>query len=234
MKILKETPELHNFTEAINEIINKYYVSNDAHDKSHVMAVLNNSIKIAKHYKCDLVVVALSAALHDSTRKIDDATHHITGAMEAITYLENNKVDVTQEQISHISQCIQSHRYSSRHEHTDISIEAQILQDADRIDTLGSRGLNRCLTFADKISLPLFDAEVYPNEEYTGYSHSTINHLIEKILPIKQGDFHLEQSKKIINDDSIIEDFIINHVVGNTAEHKWMDIVDGIIKNKKS
>lgn len=62
----------------------------------HILAVVNNSLMLAKKLKADQEVVEISAYLHDITRSynrenihefVKDNDHHITGAKEAVEIL---------------------------------------------------------------------------------------------------------------------------------------------------
>ncbi|KAL6762133.1 hypothetical protein V8C86DRAFT_2525419 [Haematococcus lacustris] len=72
-----------------------------------------------------------------------------------------------------------------------LSIEAAVLQDADRLDAIGAVGIARCFTFGGHFSRTLHDPDVPPRtnltkEQYMAESAraTTINHFYEKLLKL--------------------------------------------------
>lgn len=128
----------------------RHYVTNiladepSSHDMSHITRVENISISINEKEGGNLEVIRLAALLHDvgiiKEYKIG-GDHAIYSAEIAQDFL--NKKGVNTDIVAHVVSCIQSHRFSRGVKAT--SLEAQILQDADRIDALGAVGIFRSL-----------------------------------------------------------------------------------------
>ncbi len=114
------------------------------HDMSHIERVEDVCMRIREQEGGDELVLRLAALLHDvgiikeHEQGGDHAQYSAEIAQEFLTVAGADK-DLTE----HVTACIRSHRFSSGLEaHT---LEARILQDADRIDALGAVGIFRSL-----------------------------------------------------------------------------------------
>ncbi|MEM5771766.1 MAG: phosphohydrolase, partial [Candidatus Aenigmatarchaeota archaeon] len=71
------------------------------------------------------------------------------------------------------------------------SIEAKILQDADRLDALGAIGIARCFATGAKLGKVIYDPEIKPklHKSFVSYKRSkstSINHFYEKLLLLRR------------------------------------------------
>lgn len=119
------------------------------HDWSHVERVRKMALHIAGLEKADLQIVEISALLHDIGRKEEMKKKGLTchaeaGAETARKLLK--KYSLSPQQIENIIHCVLSHRY--RNEHVPNTIEAKILYDADKLDSIGAVGVARDFLFA--------------------------------------------------------------------------------------
>lgn len=123
-----------------------------AHSMDHVDRVYNLCLKLSEGENVDLDVIKASALLHDICRVKEDqdstgATDHaILGAQMAHPILKN--LNFSEDKIKHIQDCIITHRY--RTGNTPKTKEAEILFDADKLDTIGTIGLARCFVWVGK------------------------------------------------------------------------------------
>lgn len=155
------------------------------HDWSHIERVYNLSMRIAKDEKADLDVVRAAALLHDVARAMEDEgkieDHAIESAKIAERILE--EVNFPREKTVKVIQCIKTHRF--RLGLKPESLEAKILQDADRLDMLGAIGIARVFTRGGWGNKPIHDPSIPPKNVYDGKSLTSVNHIYEKILRIK-------------------------------------------------
>ena len=166
------------------------------HDKSHVERVYNLAVRIAKEENADLDVVKAAALLHDIARAMEDEgrieDHATEGAKMARKVLEES--NFPKEKIEKVMHCIEVHRFKKGMEAK--SLEAKILQDADRLDIIGAIGLARVFTRGGWSNIPIHDPSTPPKEKYDGKSLSSVNHIYEKILKVKD-TIHTNAAKEI-------------------------------------
>ncbi|MDP1833722.1 MAG: HD domain-containing protein [Candidatus Moranbacteria bacterium] len=128
----------------------KYFVgASGCHDWTHVERVRALALHIGKKEKADLFVVEAAALLHDIGRKEEMTNrgkicHAEKGA--EISKIILKKYKFTQEQIDNVFHCIQSHR--SRNGYAPTTLEAKVVFDADKIDSIGAIGAARAFLFA--------------------------------------------------------------------------------------
>lgn len=125
----------------------KYYSNEGGHDFAHVKRVLNIAKEIAKTEKnVDLDILTAGVFLHDVARQMEEegkCKNHAEKGAE-MTPIILKKVGFPKEKISQVAYCVRVHRKSKGLKAE--SIEAKILQDADKIEIFGAVGIAR--TFA--------------------------------------------------------------------------------------
>jgi len=155
------------------------------HDKSHVERVYNLAVRISKEENADLDVVKAAVLLHDVARAMEDEgkieDHAIESAKMARKILE--EVSFPKEKIAEVVHCIEAHRF--RKGLKVESLEAKILQDADRLDIIGAIGIARVFTRGGWSNQPIHDPSIPPKEKYDGKSFTAVNHIYEKNLKVK-------------------------------------------------
>ncbi|MFA6992847.1 MAG: HD domain-containing protein, partial [Candidatus Gracilibacteria bacterium] len=99
--------------------------SDSAHNMEHVMRVYNLAITLSKNEKVDLNVIKIAILLHDIGKEGygGKADHAIESAKLAKPFLQ--KLNLSQNKIDHILDCIISHRYRS--EEKPKTLEAKIV-----------------------------------------------------------------------------------------------------------
>ena len=124
--------------------------SESCHDLDHTLRVLHNAETLLEfHPEADADVVRLSALLHDISRSEEDAQcgkccHAELSAVCAETILLD--AGVPENITFQIVNAVKRHRFR-RGEAPD-TLEAKILYDADKLDSLGAVGLGRAFLFA--------------------------------------------------------------------------------------
>lgn len=168
------------------------------HGFSHVKRVLNSCLNIGKKLNANLIILEISALLHDIGRKYENKgnmgkNHAEISAGMALNLLTSRDFKLSQEEIDNIIHSIRSHSFSNIA--LPNTLEAKILSDADKLDALGAIGLFRTIGFAIKKGAGL---------------EKVINHLERKILKLKD-QMNLPISKKLAEErNQIILDFYRN------------------------
>ncbi len=124
------------------------------HDWDHTLRVLATALRLARAEGGDPGVITAAALLHDIARPEEMADqgktdHALLGSQMAAGILQEEKIGDDSWR-RHVCQCIRSHRYRSRNGEAPASIEARVLYDADKLDSLGAIGLARAFHFAGK------------------------------------------------------------------------------------
>jgi uncharacterized protein len=130
-----------------------------SHGWDHVKRVYELCLKIGKKEKADLTILGLAALLHDIGRKEEQVSkgkicHAQVGAEKAEGLLARLDVpDLIKKEILH---CIRSHRFRGKQEPK--SLEARILFDADKLDSIGAVGVGRAFLFAGEVGARLHNS----------------------------------------------------------------------------
>ncbi|NLZ18229.1 MAG: HD domain-containing protein [Desulfobulbaceae bacterium] len=130
------------------------------HGLDHSERVLHNTLYLGKELGADLHILAPAAILHDIGRSEESASrgaicHARRGAELAVPILE--QLGYGQDEIKAICHAIVAHRY--RGAVTPQSLEARILFDADKLDSIGAVGIGRAFLFAGQIGARLHNPE---------------------------------------------------------------------------
>lgn len=159
------------------------------HDWWHIYRVWNNSKAIAELEKANMLIVELSALLHDiADAKFHDGDEEI-GPRKAREFLRS--IEVEKDVIDHVEQIIRNISFKGgKHIQEFKSIELDIVQDADRLDAIGAIGIARTFNFGGYKGREIYNPEIEPNlhmtkEEYKASTAPTINHFYEKLLLLK-------------------------------------------------
>ncbi|NUM59896.1 MAG: HD domain-containing protein [Bdellovibrionaceae bacterium] len=182
-----------------------------AHDIFHVQRVVHNAKIMSLQEGANLNVVIPAAWLHDFVNiGKNDPRRAIASklcAEEAIKYL--TEINYPKEFYSAIYHAIEAHSYSAGI--APRSLEAQIVQDADRLDSLGAIGIARCFTVGGRLSRRIYnDQDPLCRVRTLDDSKYTMDHFFRKILKLAEGmntNFAKKEAQKRIQ---IIFDFINN------------------------
>lgn len=170
------------------------------HDWWHIDRVWKNSKLIASGENVDLEIVELVALLHDiADWKFNDGDEE-AGPRMAEEFLKS--IGYESEKIEKIKKDILGISFKgANEERKQISLECQVVQDADRLDAIGAIGIARCFAYGGYKNREIYNPEVKFNpdqtaEEYKKNTSPSINHFYEKLLLLK-GLMNTKTGKKI-------------------------------------
>lgn len=159
------------------------------HDWWHINRVRNVALRLAKAEGADPFVVELAALLHD----IADWKFHggdiTAGATKARQWLTSLGVDETTQ--ARVAQIVLTVSFKGAGVKNEIdTLEGQVVQDADRIDSLGAIGIARTFAYGGHFNRVMYDPDQKPEqhdtfEQYKSSTGTTINHFYEKLLLLK-------------------------------------------------
>jgi len=150
------------------QIVEKELSNGGAHTLDHIQRVWRTAMLIASEEKdIDLDVLKTAVLLHDIARAKEDTDktgktdHALLGAEIAGEILK--QMQYPEETIRKVQHCIQTHRFRSERE--PVSIEAKILYDADKVDSMGAIGVARFYMIAGELREQLYS--FVPVDQYT-------------------------------------------------------------------
>ena len=157
------------------------------HDWYHIKRVTDIAKEILKYEKAEKFTVIAAALLHDIAD--DKVTANVDAALERIRKLLKSN-DVADDMIDTIIDIITTMSFKGGTGKKLSYIEAQIVQDADRLDALGAIGIARTFQYGGSKGQAMYDPEIPVRdkmsfEEYRNGESTSINHFYEKLLLLK-------------------------------------------------
>jgi uncharacterized protein len=168
-----------------------------AHDLSHIVRVWRNAKLIQQQEGGDLEVLAAAVLLHDCVQVPKDSPLRgkasLLAANESRLRLESLGWEPSR--IDTVACAIESHSFSAGVAPT--SIEACILQDADRLDAIGVTGIARCFYTAGRLGSRLYDltdpgARARPLDD----GRNALDHFPKKLLTLA-GNFKTRKGQDL-------------------------------------
>ncbi len=168
-----------------------------SHGWDHTERVYGLCLRIGRKEKADLDILRLAAVLHDIGRDEEDQSngkvcHSRRGAGLARRILE--KYFFNKGQIAAVCHCIRTHRF--RGKSIPKSLEAKVLFDADKLDSIGAVGIGRAFLFAGEIGANLHDPgiDVKKTQPYTN-EDTAYREFLVKLSRVKDRMFTREGRK---------------------------------------
>jgi uncharacterized protein len=180
------------FIEKIEKKVRSCLEEGGGHSFDHVYRVCKMAEKISEGEDVDMDVVRASALLHDVARPKEeefDVCHAEEGAKMALEILK--EVGFPSDKIDAVVHAILVHRYSKRLKAE--TREAEILQDADRLDALGAVTIARIFSFGGlKRRLMHISGQIGREDNKT-----SLGHFYKKNLKIKPETFKTPRAQEI-------------------------------------
>ncbi len=176
--------EVVNCTE--NYIKNTFENEGSGHDWWHIHRVRNLALKIAKSEGGNHFIIQMAALLHDIDDWKINGDMHTTNAKSWLKVMKLNEPDIKKildiiEQVSFKGAGVET---------IATTIEAMIVQDADRLDAVGAIGIARTFAYGGNKGRQIYNPGIKPElhtdfESYKKSTAPTINHFYEKLLLLR-------------------------------------------------
>jgi len=157
-----------------------------SHDYLHFLRVRNLALKLSSYEKSapiEFHVLMPAAWLHDLNAPEKDSPDRKKGSVisAAAALKQLKEWDYPEEYYSGIAHAIEAHSYSANI--PPLTMEAKLLQDADRLDALGVLGIVRCFSVGGRLNRPFYD-ESDPAADHRAPDDSvyTLDHFQKKLF----------------------------------------------------
>jgi uncharacterized protein len=162
-----------------------------AHGWEHIGRVYNLALTIARQEQADAFVVGVAALLHDLGRLSHDETlHHADLSVQSAAELLA-RYEVAPSKQEAILHAIDAHSYSRGIE--PATLEAGIVRDADRLDSLGAIGILRWAITGTIKRTPQtrsYDPrDPFAEQRAPDDRHYMLDHFYSKLLKLSNGMF---------------------------------------------
>ena len=155
-----------------NYVYREFSGEGTGHDFFHLERVVKTALRIARQEDADLFMTELAAWLHDvGDHKLNNGVDRSEEQITAILSELKTPPDVIRNVIEIVSQVSFSKGKKAE------SLEAKIVQDADRLDAIGAIGLARVFAFGGSKNREIYN----PKEP----EQTTIQHFYDKLLKLK-------------------------------------------------
>lgn len=159
-----------------------------AHDLSHLQRVWHNARTIHAQESGDLEVLLAAVLLHDCVAVEKNSPLRSRASRLAAEKASAVLADLnwSSTKISAVVHAIEAHSFSANIPAT--SLEAQIMQDADRLDSLGLLGVARTFYVAGRMGSALYDP-LDPQAQHRDYDDTRfcLDHFQTKLLHLANG-----------------------------------------------
>jgi len=150
------SPELSAWRTRLATLAAAHGGDDGAHDASHLERVWRSAQELlAQHPEADALVVMAACYLHDLVNlpKNDPDRAQASRRAAQLARAELARLGFPDGRLDGVAHAIEAHSYSAAI--APLTIEAQIVQDADRLDALGAVGLARMFYIAGKMGRAL-------------------------------------------------------------------------------
>lgn len=169
------------------QFINHQSEPDMAHGIAHIQRVVSNAKSLLVKETADSQIVLAAAWLHDCVvlpkNHPNRSTASSLAAKKAIAFLK--ETPFPQDKLEAVSHAIEAHSFSAGI--PPETIEAKVVQDADRIDALGAIGIARCFSVSGHLNIPFYNSEdPFCKSRDPNDSLWTIDHFYTKLFRLPE------------------------------------------------
>lgn len=179
--------ELQQLNDQCRVFITSLIHADVAHDITHIERVVHVAVRLCDAESANMAIILPAAWLHDcvgvAKNHPDRAKASTMAADKAIQFLASINYDA--KLFDDIHHAIVAHSFSANIKTK--TVEAQIVQDADRMDALGAIGVSRCMKVGGSISRLLYNPDdPFCLQREADDKKYTLDHFFIKLLHIAE------------------------------------------------
>ena len=202
--------------EAIEQFVRtELAAEHSGHGFDHIQRVVNNARLIQqKELAADLTTIILAALLHDVIdEKIVTDVEQARQKVSAV--LTDHGIEDDQQMA--IFDIIDHMSFSKNiNQRQTLSLEGQIVQDADRLDAIGAIGIGRTFMYGGAHDGVAYDPEIQPRAELTKANYrepsTVINHFYEKLFKLA-ATMNTQVAREIATARTqVMQDFVAEYI----------------------
>jgi len=165
------------------EYLGEVMASDPAHDITHVRRVVQNTLMLTEAERGNAAVSVPAAWLHDCVAVAKDSPLRSRAsqlaAQEAVRFLAS--IGYPEDLLPQIHHAIEAHSFSANI--PTETLDARIVQDADRLEALGAIGIARCLLTGGSMGPPLYEpGDPFAENRDPDDRRYTLDHFYCKLL----------------------------------------------------
>lgn len=168
-----------------------------AHDLAHILRVFRNAMRIQAKEGGDAELLAAAVLLHDCVAVEKNSPHRKQASRLAAEKAHEVLLSLgwATAQVEAVAHAILTHSFSANI--APETLEAKILQDADRLDSLGALGVARTFYTAGRMGSALYDA-ADPVAEHRELDDKAfcLDHFPAKLLKLADG-FQTDKGRQL-------------------------------------
>ncbi len=203
--IYNRMTSIHNLTAELTDyietdILPRYDAFDKAHNRTHALTVISQSLKLAQHYNVSTAMVYTIAAFHD-TGLVEGREQHHTASARIVRSDERLRALFTADEIETMADAVEDHRASNSN--PPRTIYGKIVAEADRIidvTTIITRTIQYGLSH-------------YPELSEEGHIERAVAHIKEKYgeggylklwIPESDNAKNLQQFRRLIENEQLL------------------------------
>ena len=176
----------------IDEAKTYYHGAESAHDFDHVLRVLALAERLARTEGADMEIVCAAALLHDMTRAEEDAGRGGDQAQTAAARAREILLarGIAPERVNAVAHAIAAHRF--RGTIAPQTLEAKILFDADKLDSIGAIGVARAYAISGVLNQRLWSEsapDAVATREQHNANHTAAAEFVVKLSKVRERIF---------------------------------------------